>query len=93
MPREVFWELPGEVVFQASRPSQCFQDTFSHLHKPWSTGNLPETSVNPRITFATFLCGLCPAPRAAVYIVFQTLGAVLAGGLLRGSWGLVKAAA
>lgn len=60
---------------------------FIYATAPSSGGHM-----NPMITFATFLCGLCPAPRAVAYILFQTLGAALAGGLLRGSWGLPKAA-
>lgn len=56
---------------------------FIYATAPASGGHM-----NPMITFATFLCGLCPAPRAFAYIMFQSLGAALGGGLLRGSWGL-----
>ncbi|KAK7920158.1 hypothetical protein PG985_008180 [Apiospora marii] len=48
--------------------------------------------INPLITWTTMLCGLCPVPRAVLYIVAQTAGAALAGGFLVGSWGHEKAA-
>lgn len=43
--------------------------------------------VNPFITFATVLCGLTEFSRGTLYIIGQTAGAALAGGLLRGSFG------
>ncbi|KAK7978494.1 MIP transporter [Apiospora saccharicola] len=48
--------------------------------------------INPMITWTTMLCGLCPVPRAVLYMMAQTTGAALAGGFLVGSWGLDKAA-
>ncbi|KAK8024901.1 hypothetical protein PG990_002724 [Apiospora arundinis] len=48
--------------------------------------------INPLITWTTMLCGLCPVPRAVLYMVAQTAGAALAGGCLVGSWGFEKAA-
>ncbi|KAK8039968.1 aquaporin- Major intrinsic protein family [Apiospora rasikravindrae] len=48
--------------------------------------------INPMITWTTMLCGLCPVPRALLYMVAQTAGAALAGGILVGSWGSAKAA-
>ncbi|KAB5576007.1 aquaporin-like protein [Coniochaeta sp. 2T2.1] len=53
---------------------------------PASGGHL-----NPLITFASMICGLCPAPRAVVYMVAQVTGGALAGGMLRGSWGTERA--
>ncbi|KAH8673826.1 aquaporin-like protein [Xylariales sp. PMI_506] len=47
--------------------------------------------VNPLITYCTILCGLCPVARGILYMIFQTLGASLAGGFLLASWGHDKA--
>jgi glycerol uptake facilitator-like aquaporin len=49
----------------------------------------PETGVqlNPMITFATKLTGLTGFARAFLYLVGQTAGWALAGGLIRGSYG------
>jgi glycerol uptake facilitator-like aquaporin len=43
--------------------------------------------VNPMITLATIWTGLTPFPRGVLYLVGQTCGAALAGGLIRGSLG------
>ncbi|KAJ9134660.1 Aquaporin-like protein [Pleurostoma richardsiae] len=59
---------------------------FIYAAAPASGGHL-----NPTITWATMLTGLCPAPRGVLYLIFQTLGGALAGGLLRGSWGTERA--
>ena len=55
---------------------------FIYATAPGSGGH-----VNPVISFSTFLTGLTPLPRAVLYMVGQTFGAALAGGLLRGSLG------
>ncbi|WOO81147.1 putative aquaporin TIP4-1 [Vanrija pseudolonga] len=44
--------------------------------------------INPVITFSTILCGICPVSRGVLYMIFQIAGAALAGGVLRGVWGL-----
>lgn len=61
---------------------------FIYAAGPASGGHL-----NPLITFAAFLCGLCPAPRTALYLAFQTLGGSLGGALVRGALGTVRAEA
>jgi glycerol uptake facilitator-like aquaporin len=43
--------------------------------------------VNPMITYATVLTGLTAFPRGVLYVLAQTSGAALAGGLIRGSFG------
>ncbi|KAJ8102406.1 aquaporin-like protein [Lipomyces tetrasporus] len=43
--------------------------------------------LNPMITFSTLLAGLTEFPRAVLYILAQTAGAVLAGGMIRGCLG------
>jgi glycerol uptake facilitator-like aquaporin len=43
--------------------------------------------LNPFITIATFFVRLTSMPRAVLYLSFQTLGASLAGLMLRASWG------
>ena len=43
--------------------------------------------VNPVITFATVTAGLTGFSRGVLYMVGQTLGAAIAGGLVRGSFG------
>ncbi|PQE04639.1 hypothetical protein CJF30_00004416 [Rutstroemia sp. NJR-2017a BBW] len=48
--------------------------------------------INPIITFATFLAGLTKFSRAVLYLVGQTAGAALAGGLIRGSLGAERTA-
>lgn len=45
--------------------------------------------VNPLITFSTVTTGLTAFPRGALYIICQTIGAGIAGGLIRGSFGQV----
>ena len=44
--------------------------------------------INPTITFATLTTGLIEFPRAVLYLTGQTAGASLAGGLIRGSFGV-----
>ncbi|PQE23365.1 hypothetical protein CJF32_00009426 [Rutstroemia sp. NJR-2017a WRK4] len=48
--------------------------------------------INPIITFATLLAGLTKFSRAVLYLVGQTAGAALAGGLIRGSLGAERTA-
>lgn len=43
--------------------------------------------VNPLITFTTMTTGLTGFCRGVLYIIAQTIGAALAGGLIRGSFG------
>lgn len=43
--------------------------------------------INPMITFTTMLAGLTSFPRTILYLIAQTSGAALAGGLIRGSFG------
>jgi glycerol uptake facilitator-like aquaporin len=59
---------------------------FIYATAPASGGHL-----NPMITFAAMICGLCPASRGVIYMIAQTIGAALAGGLLLGSWGQDRA--
>ncbi|KAK0642857.1 aquaporin-like protein [Cercophora newfieldiana] len=49
--------------------------------------------VNPMITFSTLLTGLCPLPRAIIYMSAQILGAAVGGGLLIGVLGQERAIA
>lgn len=44
--------------------------------------------VNPTITFATMTTGLIEFPRAILYLCGQTIGGAIAGGLIRGSFGV-----
>lgn len=44
--------------------------------------------VNPTITFATMTTGLIEFPRAILYLCAQTIGGGIAGGLIRGSFGV-----
>ena len=59
---------------------------FIYAFAPASGGHM-----NPLITWATMLCGLCPASRGVIYIIFQTIGGALGGGMLLGSWGKARA--
>jgi glycerol uptake facilitator-like aquaporin len=43
--------------------------------------------INPLITFATMITGLTGFSRGILYLVAQTIGGALAGGLVRGSFG------
>jgi glycerol uptake facilitator-like aquaporin len=43
--------------------------------------------INPIITFSTITAGLTGFPRGFLYMAGQTLGAAIAGGLVRGSFG------
>ncbi|RDW92221.1 hypothetical protein BP5796_01615 [Coleophoma crateriformis] len=43
--------------------------------------------INPMITFATIITGLTGFARGVLYLIAQTCGAALAGGLIRGSFG------
>ncbi|KAK1832028.1 aquaporin-like protein [Podospora conica] len=56
--------------------------TFIYATAPASGGHL-----NPLVSFATMLTGLCPVPRAVLYMCGQTTGAALAAGVLTGVWG------
>ncbi|KAK1834471.1 aquaporin-like protein [Podospora conica] len=49
--------------------------------------------LNPMITFCTMLSGICPVPRAILYICAQTLGSAVAGGVLTGIWGRARSIA
>ena len=44
--------------------------------------------INPTITFATMTTGLIEFPRAILYICGQTIGGAIAGGLIKGSFGV-----
>lgn len=44
--------------------------------------------INPTITFATLTTGLIEFPRAVLYLSGQTIGAAIAGGLIRASFGV-----
>ena len=46
--------------------------------------------VNPIITFCTITTGLTGFARGVLYLIGQTAGAAVAGGLMRGSWGKEK---
>jgi glycerol uptake facilitator-like aquaporin len=43
--------------------------------------------INPLITFTTMTAGLTGFSRGVLYLVAQTIGGALAGGLVRGSFG------
>lgn len=43
--------------------------------------------VNPLITFTTMVTGLTSFSRGVLYLIAQTVGGGLAGGLIRGSFG------
>lgn len=47
--------------------------------------------INHLITFGTMLCGLTSAARGLLYLTGQTIGAALAGGILRGVFGAERA--
>lgn len=49
--------------------------------------------MNPLVTFGTMLCGLTGFSRGVLYMIGQTLGAALAGGILRGVFGAQRAVA
>lgn len=59
---------------------------FIYATAPASGGHM-----NPMITFASMICGLCPVPRGVLYMTAQTIGGALAGGVLLGSWGKDRA--
>ncbi|RYO96808.1 hypothetical protein DL765_011381 [Monosporascus sp. GIB2] len=46
--------------------------------------------MNCMVTFTTVLCGLCPLSRGVIYMIFQLVGASLAGGVMVGSWGVER---
>lgn len=56
---------------------------FIYASAPASGGH-----INPTITFATMTTGLIEFPRAILYLCAQTIGGGLAGGLIRGSFGV-----
>ncbi|KAF2429798.1 aquaporin-like protein [Tothia fuscella] len=56
---------------------------FIYATSPASGGHM-----NPMITWATFWSGICPLSRGVLYILGQTLGSALTGGLLRGVFGM-----
>lgn len=56
---------------------------FIYASAPASGGH-----VNPTITFATMTTGLIEFPRAILYLCAQTIGGGVAGGLIRGSFGV-----
>ncbi|PTB44814.1 uncharacterized protein TrAFT101_000285 [Trichoderma asperellum] len=62
--------------------------TFIYAVAPASGGH-----INPTITFASVLTGLCPVPRGILYMIGQTAGGALAGGILLGIWGEERAKA
>ncbi|KAH8909136.1 aquaporin-like protein [Coniochaeta sp. PMI_546] len=59
---------------------------FIYATAPASGGHM-----NPLITFASMICGLCPVSRGVLYMLAQTTGGALAGGVLLGSWGKDRA--
>lgn len=54
----------------------------------FSTANVSGGHVNPFITMATFTTRLSIFPRTVLYIIFQSVGGVVAGFLIRASLGL-----
>ncbi|PON29047.1 hypothetical protein TGAM01_v202155 [Trichoderma gamsii] len=62
--------------------------TFIYAVAPASGGHM-----NPMITFAAVLTGLCSVPRGILYMVGQTAGGALGGGILLGIWGKERAIA
>ncbi|KAM0519021.1 hypothetical protein ACHAPE_004013 [Trichoderma viride] len=62
--------------------------TFIYAVAPASGGHM-----NPTITFAAVLTGLCSVPRGILYMVGQTAGGALGGGILLGIWGKERAIA
>ncbi|KAK1751409.1 aquaporin-like protein [Echria macrotheca] len=55
---------------------------FIYAVSPASGGHL-----NPMISFTTMLTGMCPCPRAVLYMCGQLLGGALGGAFLSGVWG------
>lgn len=53
----------------------------------YALGGVTGAHLNPLITFSTFCVRLTSLPRAVIYMTFQILGAVLAGLLVRASFG------
>lgn len=53
----------------------------------FSFGSVSGAHLNPTITAATFLAGLCSFPRAVLYIAFQPGGGALGGLMARASYG------
>lgn len=53
----------------------------------WAMAPATGGHVNPTITFATMLAGLTGFSRGVLYLIGQTAGGALAGGLVRGSFG------
>ncbi|EJT76744.1 hypothetical protein GGTG_06660 [Gaeumannomyces tritici R3-111a-1] len=56
--------------------------TFIYATAAGSGGHL-----NQAITLSAILSGICPLARGTLYMVAQTIGSGIAGGLLRGVWG------
>ena len=44
--------------------------------------------MNCMVSFTTVICGLCRLSHGVIYIIFQLIGATVAGGLMLASWGV-----
>jgi len=53
----------------------------------WAMAPSTGGHVNPLITFSTMITGLTGFSRGLLYLIGQTAGGALAGGLIRGSYG------
>ena len=53
----------------------------------WAMAPSTGGHVNPLITFSTMITGLTGFSRGMLYLIGQTAGGALAGGLIRGSFG------
>jgi glycerol uptake facilitator-like aquaporin len=53
----------------------------------WAMAPATGGHINPLITFSTMITGLTGFSRGLLYMIGQTAGAALAGGLIRGSFG------
>ncbi|KAL6153780.1 hypothetical protein ACJQWK_01820 [Exserohilum turcicum] len=54
----------------------------------FSAGPVSGGHLNPTITMATFTAGLSIFPRTLLYVLFQSVGGLAAGGLIRASLGM-----
>ena len=53
----------------------------------WAMAPSTGGHINPSITFSTMITGLTGFSRGVLYLIGQTAGGALAGGLIRGSYG------
>jgi len=77
--------LPGAAAAVAGVSNIFLLTLFIMAIAPGSGGH-----INPLITFSTMLCGLTGFARGILYLIGQTIGAALAGGILRGVFGAQK---